>query len=142
MLIPHIDSYYRVKPGRENRAMAGLSLGGFQTFMIGINHPELFSSYGFFSAAIIGNIMSDPKTAFNGVFADSDSFNSKIKVMWFGIGTTETQFHDMASDALKKLTDLGIKSTFNELASDFHLYLALPYLNWVLIQMSLISLTL
>lgn len=61
-LIPHIDSYYRIKPGRKNRAMAGLSLGGFQTFMIGISHTEFFSSYSFFSAAIIGNFMSDPKS--------------------------------------------------------------------------------
>lgn len=122
-LIPHIDSYYRVKPGRENRAMAGLSLGGFQTFMIGINHPELFSSYGFFSAAIIGNIMSDPKTAFHGVFADAASFNNKIKVMWFGAGTAEIRFHDMATDARKKLTNLGIKSTFYESPGTAHEWL-------------------
>ena len=122
-LIPHIDSYYRVKPGRENRAMAGLSLGGFHTLIIGLNHPELFSSFGFFSAAIIGGIMDDPKTAFKGVFADAAAFNSKVKVMWFGAGTEEKIFHDMATDARKKLTDLGIKSTFYESPGTAHEWL-------------------
>jgi enterochelin esterase-like enzyme len=122
-LIPHIDSYYRVKPGRENRAMAGLSLGGFQTFVVGLNHPELFSSYGFFSAAIIGGILDDPRTAFNGILSDADSFNSKVKVMWFGAGTAEKQFHDMATDARKKLTDLGIESIFYESTGTGHEWL-------------------
>jgi enterochelin esterase family protein len=122
-LIPHVDSYYRVKPGRENRAMAGLSLGGFHTMLVGLNHPELFSSYGFFSAAIIGGIMDDPKTAFKGVFADAAVFNSKVKVMWFGAGTEEKIFHDMATDARKKLTDLGIKSTFYESPNTEHEWL-------------------
>ena len=69
-IIPETDSYYRTIPKRESRAMAGLSMGGMQTMLIGLNHIELFSHYGFFSGAILGGIMDDPKTAFNGVFAD------------------------------------------------------------------------
>jgi enterochelin esterase-like enzyme len=122
-LIPHIDSYYRVKPGRENRAMAGLSLGGFQTLIIGLNHPELFSSYGFFSAAIIGGLLDDPKTAFNGIFADAASFNSRTKVMFFAAGTAEQQFHDMATDAITKLNALGIKTIFYESPNTQHEWL-------------------
>jgi enterochelin esterase-like enzyme len=125
-LIPHIDSYYRVKPGRENRAIAGLSLGGYQTLTIGLNHIDLFSSFGFFSAAIIGNIMSDPATAFNGVFADATSFNKKVKIFWFGAGTTgtlEPRIHDMATSTIKKLNDLGIKTTFYESKGTAHEWL-------------------
>ena len=47
--IPFIDSRYRVRPGRENRAMAGLSMGSSQTAQIGLKHPEVFSSLGCFS---------------------------------------------------------------------------------------------
>ena len=36
--------------------------------------------------------MADPKTAFNGVFADAASFNKKVKVFWFGAGEGEAQF--------------------------------------------------
>lgn len=37
-LIPMIDSTYRTIPNRENRAMAGLSMGGMQTFQITLTH--------------------------------------------------------------------------------------------------------
>jgi enterochelin esterase-like enzyme len=119
-IIPSIESFYRTKPGRENRAMAGLSMGGFQTLVIGLNHLELFSSYGFFSAAIIGDVMDDPKTAFKGAFADAQSFNSKVKVLWFGAGTGETQFIVMMTDSRKKLDELGIKSTAYQSKDTFH----------------------
>lgn len=110
-IIPEIDSHYRTLADRENRAMAGLSMGGLQTMLIGLNHTELFSHLGFFSAAIIGNLMEDPKTAFKGVFADAASFNKKVKVLWFGAGSGEGQFVKMMEDSRKKLDDLGIRST-------------------------------
>ena len=108
-IIPDIDSYYRTIQKRENRAMAGLSMGGMQTMLIGLNHIELFSYYGFFSGAIMGGIMDDPKTAFKGVFADPISFNNKVKLMWFGAGSGETQFVKMVNDTKLKLEALDIK---------------------------------
>ncbi len=42
-LIPMIDATYRTIPDRENRAMAGLSMGGMQTFQITLKHLDLFS---------------------------------------------------------------------------------------------------
>ncbi len=119
-IIPGIDKFYRTKADRENRAMAGLSMGGLQTMLIGFNHPELFSYYGLFSAAIIGNIMDNPKTAFNGLFADAASFNKKIKVLWFGAGSGETQFVTMMNDSRKKLEELGITSTGYVSQGTFH----------------------
>ena len=119
-IIPNIDLSYRTIPKRESRAMAGLSMGGMQTMLIGMNHLELFSWYGFFSGAIIGGIMDDPKSAFNGVFADAKAFNEKVKLMWFGAGSGETQFVKMVDDTKKKLSDLGIKSTSYISQGTFH----------------------
>ncbi len=119
-IIPNIDLSYRTIPKRESRAMAGLSMGGMQTMLIGMNHLELFSYYGFFSGAIMGGIMDDPKSAFNGAFADAESFNKKVKLMWFGAGSGETQFVKMVDDTKKKLADLGIKSTSYISQGTFH----------------------
>jgi enterochelin esterase-like enzyme len=119
-IIPNIDLLYRTIPKRESRAMAGLSMGGRQTMLIGLNHIELFSYYGFFSAAIIGNIMDDPKTAFNGVFADAGAFSKKVKLLWFGAGSGEAQFVRMMNDSRKKLEELGIKSTSFISQGTFH----------------------
>jgi enterochelin esterase family protein len=119
-IIPNIDLSYRTISKRESRAMAGLSMGGLQTLIIGLNHLEIFSYYGFFSAAIIGNIMDDPKTAFNGAFADAASFNKKVKLLWFGAGSGEAQFVNMMDDSREKLEKLGIKSTGYISQGTFH----------------------
>jgi len=50
-LIPYIDSNFRTVPDREHRAMAGLSMGGMQTFQVTFDHLDLFSYIGGFSGA-------------------------------------------------------------------------------------------
>ena len=58
--IPFVQQHYRVLPGKENRALAGLSMGSEQTSVIGLRHPELFSALGMFS----GFVRMDTKTPF------------------------------------------------------------------------------
>jgi len=123
-IIPEIDSHYRTIANRENRAIAGLSMGGLQTILIGMNHIELFSHFGFFSGAIFGNILDNPKSAFNGVFADAAAFNKKVKVFWFGAGSGEEMFVKMMDDSRKKFTDLGIKSTSYISQGTYHEWLS------------------
>jgi enterochelin esterase-like enzyme len=48
-LIPYIDSTYRTRADRDDRAIAGLSMGGAQTFFTAFNHLDLFSYVGSFS---------------------------------------------------------------------------------------------
>jgi enterochelin esterase-like enzyme len=59
VLIPYIDSTFRTLSDRDHRALAGLSMGGMQTFQITLNHPDLFSYIGGFSGAggmlVLGN---------------------------------------------------------------------------------------
>ena len=50
-LIPFVDSTFRTIADRDHRAMAGLSMGGLQTFQITLNHLDLFSHIGGFSGA-------------------------------------------------------------------------------------------
>lgn len=50
-LIPFIDSHYPVLTGRENRALAGLSMGGGQALNFGLAHLDTFAWVGAFSAA-------------------------------------------------------------------------------------------
>jgi enterochelin esterase-like enzyme len=51
-LIPYIDNHYRTKANKENRAMAGLSMGAFETKLITLNKPDVFSHYALFSGGI------------------------------------------------------------------------------------------
>lgn len=111
-IIPSTDQFYRTIPTSGSRAMAGLSMGGGQTQSIGLGHPELFSSFGFFSSAMNSNQLSDTKTAFNGLFADANTFNKKIKVLWFGAGTDETQLITRMSDLKEKFSLMKINASF------------------------------
>jgi enterochelin esterase family protein len=45
-VIPFVDTTYRTKPDRENRAVVGLSMGGAQAFYTGLNNLELFAWVG------------------------------------------------------------------------------------------------
>lgn len=54
-VIPFIESNYRVKSGKENRAVTGLSMGGWQTQKLALNYPEVFNYYGVMSMGIIRN---------------------------------------------------------------------------------------
>ena len=53
-LRPYIEKQYRVKTGRENRAIAGLSMGGSQTFNIAIPNPNDYAYVGVFSSGVLG----------------------------------------------------------------------------------------
>lgn len=48
-LIPYIDAHFRTKADRDNRAMAGLSMGGFETHTITLAKPEVFAYWGLLS---------------------------------------------------------------------------------------------
>ncbi|HEU4625446.1 MAG TPA: alpha/beta hydrolase-fold protein [Steroidobacteraceae bacterium] len=94
-LIPYVDATFRTIADREHRAMAGLSMGGMQTFQITLNHLDLFSYIGGFSGAASSLVFADrkldPKTDFNGVFADPAAFAKKVRVLWLGVGTHEPE---------------------------------------------------
>jgi enterochelin esterase family protein len=51
-LIPAIDGQFRTLADQENRAMAGLSMGGSHTLRFGLTHPELFDHIGIFSMGL------------------------------------------------------------------------------------------
>ncbi len=116
-LIPYIDATFRTKADRENRAMAGLSWGGHQTFDVVLNNLDKFAWLGTFSGAIFG---LDVKTAYNGVFANAAEFNKKVHYMYMNWG--EEDFIK-SGEIVKQLRDLGIKVDSSESAGTAHEFL-------------------
>ncbi|MGH9589743.1 MAG: alpha/beta hydrolase [Terracidiphilus sp.] len=110
-LIPMIEKTYRVAPGRDNRAMAGLSMGGMQTFTTGLEHLDKFAYLGGFSGncGSFGGGPFDPKTTCGGAFADPASFNSKVKLLFLSTGSVEGPRVKEFSDAL---TNAGIHNVY------------------------------
>ena len=102
-LIPYIDNNFRTKTDRENRAMAGLSWGGHQTFDVVLQNLDKFAWMGTFSGAIFG---LDVKTAYNGVFANADEFNKKIHYLYMNWGSDDFVNSQPIVDSLR---ELGVK---------------------------------
>ena len=125
-LIPMIDATYRTIPDREHRAMAGLSMGGMQTFQITLKHLDLFAYIGGFSGGGggFGGVPFDPKTAHNGVMADADAFNKKVHLLWLGIGTAEPQrMYESIKNYHQALEKAGIKHVYYESPGTSHEWL-------------------
>jgi len=119
-IIPHIESNYRVLTDRENRAMAGLSWGGLQTFNITLNNLDKFAYIGGFSGA--GRIDTNQlDTAYNGAFKDPKAFNEKVRVFFLGIGSEE---HPERTKSLcESLTKAGINNIYYESPGTAHEFL-------------------
>lgn len=73
-LIPYIDANFRTKANKDNRAMAGLSMGGMETKNITLSRPEVFGYYGLLSG---------------GTYAPSDLKNVKPKLIFTSCGSKE-----------------------------------------------------
>lgn len=119
-LIPMVERTYRVLPGRENRAMAGLSMGGMQSFVTVLAHLDKFAYLGGFSGSSGGRGGFDAKTSSNGVFADADTFNKKVKLVFLGIGSVEGPGTKNFSD---QLTAAGIHNVYFESPGTAHEWL-------------------
>ncbi len=125
-LIPMIDATYRTLADRGHRAMAGLSMGGMQTFIITLNHLDTFAYLGGFSGAGggFGGGTFDPTTAHHGAMADADAFNQKVRLVWLGIGTKEQKrMYDSVNGYHLALEKAGIKHTYYESPGTAHEWL-------------------
>jgi enterochelin esterase family protein len=89
-VIPYIELKYRVVPGRNNRAIAGLSMGGGQSLHIGFGHPDLFNAVAAFSAAVPPDM-------------DSRIKGADVKTVWIACGKADGLFE--RSQKLSALLD-------------------------------------
>lgn len=95
-IMPHVEKTYRTLPNRENRAVAGLSMGGFQTLDVVLSRPELFNYVGVFSSGFFGPTIDEAETKYAKALNDP-AFNKGKKLFWIGIGKD-----DFVMDANKK----------------------------------------
>jgi len=101
-IIPMIDANYRTLADQPHRAMAGLSMGGMQTNAIAMENLDVFSHIGIFSGGTVG----DPATAHNGVMANAEEFNKKVKLIFESCGSRENP--DGVRSNVEQLKSAGI----------------------------------
>lgn len=82
-VIPQVEKNYSVSPKAEDRAIAGLSMGGSETLLTGLNNPDKFAWIGAFSS---GGLPEPFDKSFPGADA---KLNKRVKRIWISCGTED-----------------------------------------------------
>jgi enterochelin esterase-like enzyme len=114
-VIPMVDANYRTIANRENRAMAGLSLGGTQTYQITQANLDKFAYIGIFSAPFG---FPGVETGYNGLLARPADFAKQVKVFYISMGSKEGAGTGRSiHEALEKA---GVRHTYYEAPGTAH----------------------
>lgn len=84
-VIPLIDKSYSTRADRKGRALAGLSMGGRHTQLVGLKNLDLFSAFGVLSA---GDLETEKVSA---AFLNDPAANRKVDYLLVGQGTGEVE---------------------------------------------------
>lgn len=86
--IPFIEEKYRCLTDRENRAMAGLSMGSMQTSFIALGHPELFAWAGIFSgfmSSLVG-LGDGNEPEYPALLQDKQALENRFRLVFRAMG--------------------------------------------------------
>jgi enterochelin esterase-like enzyme len=112
-VMPYVEKNFRLLPGRDNRAIAGLSMGGGHTLAIGLPNLDKFSQIGVFSSGFLGRGGPDSvATQYKAVLSDPKT-NGRIKLFWLATGK-EDFILPATKGTLAVFDRSGIKYTYKE----------------------------
>lgn len=120
-VLPFVENTYRVKKDRKNRAMCGLSMGGGQSFYIGLRDPEVFANVGVFSTGMFGGISGasnfDLEKEVPGMLTDTKTFNEQFDVFFLSCGEQDPRI-EYTRNIVKKMRNGGVDVRFNSYPGD------------------------
>lgn len=114
-IIPFAENNYRLIKNKENRALAGLSMGGIYTLYAGIQNSEMFSSLGVFSSGYMLPMLQEVADKQYKFLSENKSvFSSNVKNFWISMGGKEDIAYQNCQIMIKKFDELGIKYSYSE----------------------------
>jgi hypothetical protein len=112
-IIHFVENNNRVKADKANRAIAGLSIGGFHSLHISRYFPNTFDYVGLFSAAILPNQNVSHKVYKNMDSTLKKQLENGYKLYWIGMGKTDFLYKS-GVEYRAKLDEIGFKYTYRE----------------------------
>lgn len=117
-IMKFVESNYRVKKSKANRAVAGLSMGGMHSSAISAQYTNTFDYVGIFSAPPIASMRSlnSPNAAeFEAAFMKKLEVQKKngFKLYWIACGTTDFLYKGVVNSK-KKMDEIGFGYTYRE----------------------------
>ncbi|MDP3950483.1 esterase family protein [Microbacterium sp.] len=107
-IVPAVEGQYNVSPSRNKRALAGLSMGGGQTFEVFSEHPGEFTAVGTFGAGRFGELDDIPVT----------KMNDKTDLFRVYVGNATDAAHNHVFDSFQKFDELGLEYQFDGVNPD------------------------
>ena len=114
-IVNFIDSRFRTKAEKSQRAVAGLSMGGFHSLLISANHPDLFDYVGLFSPGTPSSrALDSTRSAYQNLDEKFTLQKKKgYKLYWIAIGKTDFLYDGMQAHR-KRLDKLQFPYTYVE----------------------------
>ncbi len=123
-LIPHVDANFRTREGAENRAMAGLSMGGAHTIRNGLPRSDLFDYIGIFSMGLGIGGDQDQVTQYTAANdAGLRRSAEELDLVYYAMGEDDFLYGTVAPTRAM-LDEYGIEHVYNETAGGH------TWINW------------
>ncbi|MDR2917213.1 MAG: esterase [Tannerella sp.] len=122
-IIPYIESNYRTLTDQKHRAIAGLSMGGGQSFYAGLQNTAVFGSVGIFSSGLFGGIALQGAPAFNaedeipGLLSGAKSFNQQLQLLYISVGEQDVRL-EATQKQIEIFKKYGLNVTFATFPGD------------------------
>lgn len=122
-IVPFIDKNYRTLANAKYRAICGLSMGGGQSFYVGLQSLDCFGSVGIFSSGIFGGIRNPSGSTFDaekeipGLLSKSAEFNKKLNLFYVSCGEQDPRI-EFTKKAVATMKESGLKVQFNSFPGD------------------------
>lgn len=114
-IMPFVSAHYRVRTDAKDRALAGLSMGGYQTVYTGFVHPDEFSALGIFSAAFLGEpepLVHAPQTP--------EKIAANIRYLYVTTGSKDPITGPRTKEFIARLDQLKIPYSFEQYPDQIH----------------------
>jgi enterochelin esterase family protein len=106
-VIPYVESHYHVSTRREDRAIAGLSMGGGQAFVMGLRNLDRFAWIGEYSAGLLSAADFNIDQTLPGVLKNPTELNAKLHLLWLGCGNLDPRYNGYRN-LVDQLHDRGL----------------------------------
>lgn len=119
---PYIEKHYRVLTDRNNRAIAGLSMGGAQTLSIAIPNLKDYGYIGVFSSAVLFRNLDEWEKENQAILNDAEA-KGGLRLFWFATGSQDFLINQ-TRQTVERLEKNGFKPVFKETAGGH------TWINW------------
>jgi enterochelin esterase-like enzyme len=114
-IIPTIEKRYRVTKDRRSRAIAGLSMGGGQAYVIGLRNVDKFAAIGQFSSGLLSDRQFNHQAYLPQIMDNPSYINEHLDLLWISCGTKDTRYEGHLAFT-EDLNKKGLKNEFHTLS--------------------------